>query len=97
MSYITICTYLSNCVIHFFRNTGMPAMASRRSDAIAGIPVFLHSPGFCCPHRKMLRAITNLIFLDNVTKKVVPSTKNTSLVIVITLFLSTSSDQVTAT
>ncbi len=34
--------YLSDCVIHFWRNTGLPAMVSQRCDTIAGNPVFLH-------------------------------------------------------
>ena len=33
--------YLSDRVIHFCRNTGLPAMVSRRRDTIAGNPVFL--------------------------------------------------------
>jgi hypothetical protein len=51
-TFISVFTYLSDRVIHFCRNTGIPAMVSQHRDTIDGIPVFLHDvlpvPSKCC-------------------------------------------------
>ena len=40
-TFISVFTYLSDRVIHFCRNTGLPAMVSQHRDTTAAKPVFL--------------------------------------------------------